>query len=293
MGENYFGACAAQPFARAASPRPPHAHRAERPTHAASELGGDGAPRACVEHRRPAPSLSLCPLPRRSSRVWRTSRSPWSRSQASPSRPRRAPATMTPMRRASQPAPATHLAPDPWPKSERVALKRWCGRCAPGQVRGEGGDGGAEQDELADGADPNLPGQHRRARAAAGPVCTRQGEVTRPGIACDSPRPPSHFLPQHTPPPVPIRAQPRGPNTASRPRVPHLHRRLSHPHSPTLPTSPCPLTLTPDPRPTHEPCTHTLLCTRKRGPSSRPIRILTLTPGVYLTPPYSHLTPDT
>ena len=168
--------------------------------------------------------------------------------------------------------------------------------CAPGQVRGEGGDGGAEQDELADGADPNLPGQHRRARAAAGPVCTRQGEVTRPGIACDSPRPPSHFLPQHTPPPVPIRAQPRGPNTASRPRVPHLHRRLSHPHSPTLPTSPCPLTLTPDPRPTHEPCTHTLLCTRKRGPSSRPIRILTLTPGMYLTPPYTHtlrLTPDT
>ena len=46
-------------------PTPP-AHRAQRPTHAASERGGDGAPHACVAHRRPAPSLSLCPPPVRS-----------------------------------------------------------------------------------------------------------------------------------------------------------------------------------------------------------------------------------
>ena len=189
--------------------------------------------------------------------------------------------------RAGQPA-SSRNAPLTLPRSDAPVCP-----VRPGQVGGEGGDGGAEQDELADGADPNLPGQHRRARAAAGPVCTRQGEVTRPGIACDSPRPPSHFLPQHTPPPVPIRAQPRGPNTASRPRVPHLHRRLSHPHSPTLPTSPCPLTLTPDPRPTHEPCTHTRVYTEARTlepPNPNPNLD---TWYVSDTTVHSHLTPDT
>ena len=96
-------------------------------------------------------------------------------------------------------------------------------------------------------------------------------------IACASPRPPSPLPPhpQHAPPPVPARAQPRGPSTVPRPLVPlvpHVRRRFSHPDSPTLPASPCPLTLTPHPHPSPSPLplappmspAHTRVRTRER-----------------------------
>ena len=77
--------------------------------------------------------------------------------------------------RAGQPA-SSRNAPLTLPRSDAPVCPM-----RPGQVGGEGGDGGAEQDELTDGSDPNLPGQHRRPRAAPGPLCARQGEVRRTG----------------------------------------------------------------------------------------------------------------
>ena len=127
-------------------------------------------------------------------------------------------------------------------------------------------------------------------------------------IACASPRPPSPLPPhpQHAPPPVPARAQPRGPSTVPRPLVPHVRRRFSHPDSPTLPASlalpphphpsPSPLTLTPAPRPTHEPCTHARAYTRALTLEPRiphpNLGTWYLHTTVHLTASHLHLTPD-
>jgi protein dpy-30 len=204
------------------------------------------------------PSAKPRPLPSASQvgvEPWLTSRSQWSRSQARPSRPRRAPATMTPMRRApaSQPAPATHRSPC-------LALTRPCARCAQGKS--------AEKAAMAVQNKMNLQTAPIRTYldSTVVPVLLQglsalvKERCAAPGTAA-FPRPPSPLPPRpvHTPPPAPTGAQPRGPNAPPLARLPPSRRRLPHPGAlpprrlPPPRPSPCisPLILAPGPQHAH------------------------------------------
>jgi len=268
--------------------------------------------RVRYEHRRPAPSPSLCPLPRRSESSMADEQIPMEQ-EPSKSEPPETGAGYDDPEEARQ--PASQPASQPPHRTSRAgslalrSLTRLVWPMRPGQVRGEGGDGGAEQDESADGTDPDLPRQHRRARAAAGPVCARQGEVAQSARAYRMRLPPSTLPTSSAPPARPTsRARPRpaprpehGPSPARAARAsPLLPPRLSHAPRLALPPhphpSPSPLTLTPAPRPTHEPCTHARAYTRALTLEPRiphpNLGTWYLHTTVHLTASHLHLTPD-